>query len=134
SASPGVGKSFVSVNFTAVLGAANKRVLLIDADLRRGHIHQYFGLKRSNGFSELISGNISLDQAIHKEVMPNLDLMTTGVLPPNPAELLLSESATGILESVSAQYDMLLLDTTPILAVSDAMALASRAGTVFLLA
>lgn len=134
SPSPGVGKSFVSVNFSAVLGAANKRVLLIDADLRRGHSHQYFGVPRDNGLSELISGNIALDQAVHKDVMPNMDLITTGILPPNPAELLLSESAARILEKVSADYDVVLLDTTPILAVSDTMALASRAGTVFLLA
>lgn len=131
---PGIGKSFTSVNFAAVLGAAGKRVLLVDADLRKGYIHQYFGQHRAKGFSELISGAISAEQAIRPNVLPNVDLIATGVLPPNPAELLLSPAAIKVLESLSGRYDIVMLDTTPILAVSDAMALASHAGAVFLLA
>lgn len=131
---PGIGKSFTSVNFAAVLGAAGKRVLLVDADLRKGYVHQYFGQERRNGLSELISGAISADQAIRAEVLPNVDLIATGVLPPNPAELLLSPAAPATLEALASRYDIVLLDTTPILAVSDAMALASHAGAVFLLA
>lgn len=131
---PGIGKSFTSVNFAAVLGAAGKRVLLVDADLRKGYIHQYFGLQRAKGVSELISGAISPEEAIRPSVLPNVDLITTGVLPPNPAELLLSPAAPKALEALSSRYDFVLLDTTPILAVSDAMALASHAGAVFLLA
>lgn len=134
SPTPNTGKSFVGVNFAAVLGSAGKRVLLIDADLRRGHINQYFGLERRGGLSELVSGRLSLEQALHEGVMPNLDLITSGTLPPNPAELLQSASTTRILKEVSAQYDVVLLDCAPILAVSDAMALAPQAGTVFLLA
>lgn len=134
SPTPNTGKSFVSVNFAAVLGAAGKRVLLIDADLRRGHINQYFGLERRGGLSELASGRLSLEQALRESVMPNLDLITSGTLPPNPAELLQSEPVAQILEKASAQYDVVLLDCAPILAVSDAMALAPQAGTVFLLA
>jgi tyrosine-protein kinase Etk/Wzc len=131
---PGIGKSFTSVNFAAVLGAADKRVLLIDADLRKGYVNQYFGLDRNKGFSELITGSLSLEQVLRKNVLPNVDLIVTGVLPPNPAELLLSGAAAQVLRDLSARYDMVLLDTTPILAVSDAMALAPHAGTVFLLA
>ncbi|MGB3288404.1 MAG: polysaccharide biosynthesis tyrosine autokinase [Burkholderiaceae bacterium] len=131
---PGIGKSFTSVNFAAVLGAAGKRVLLVDADLRKGYIHQYFGLQRAKGVSELISGTIQADQAIRPEVLPNVDLITTGVLPPNPAELLLSPAASKALQALSGRYDIVLLDTTPVLAVSDAMALAAHAGAVFLLA
>lgn len=131
---PGIGKSFTSVNFAAVLGAAGKRVLLVDADLRKGYIHQYFGQNRAKGVSELISGAISAEQAIRPNVLPNVDLISTGVLPPNPAELLLSPAAPKALQTLSSRYDVVLLDTTPILAVSDAMALASHAGAVFLLA
>jgi len=131
---PGIGKSFTSVNFAAVLGAADKRVLLVDADLRKGYVHQYFGLKRPGGFSELISGTLPAEQAIHEGVLPNVDLITTGVLPPNPAELLLSPSSARVLSGLASRYDAVLLDTTPILAVSDAMALAPHAGSVFLLA
>lgn len=131
---PGIGKSFTSVNFAAVLGAAGKRVLLVDADLRKGYVHQYFGQQRAKGLSELITGTIPAEQAIRPNVMPNVDLLTTGVLPPNPAELLLSQAAPQVLEGLSGRYDVVLLDTTPILAVSDAMALAAHAGVVFLLA
>ncbi len=131
---PSIGKSFTSVNFAAVLGAANKRVLLIDADLRKGYINQYFGLERRNGLSELIAGSLPLEEVLHKDVAPNVDLLTTGVLPPNPAELLMSPTTVSILRGLSASYDVVLLDTSPVLAVSDAMALAPHAGTVFLLA
>lgn len=131
---PGIGKSFTSVNFAAILGAANKRVLLIDADLRKGYINQYFGIDRNKGYSELISGSLQITQATHKNIMPNVDLITTGIIPPNPAELLLSPAATRIISELSAQYDIVLLDTSPVLAVSDAMALAPYAGTLFLLA
>lgn len=131
---PGIGKSFTSVNFAAVLGAANKRVLLVDTDLRKGYVHQYFGLPRGPGVSELIVGSKTLDQVLHKDVMPNVDLLTTGALPPNPAELLLSESGRRQVQAWAADYDLVLLDSTPILAVSDAMALAPDAGTVFLMA
>lgn len=131
---PSIGKSFTSVNFATVLGAANKRVLLIDADLRKGYVNQYFGLERRGGFSELIADSLPLEQVLHKEVVPNVDLLTTGILPPNPAELLMSPATGAILRDLSARYDVVLLDTSPVLAVSDAMALVPHAGTVFLLA
>ncbi len=91
-ATPGVGKSFVTANFAALMAAAGKRTLLIDADLRRGHIHQYLGLQRHGGLSELIAGSLTVQQTVHKQVVPNLDLLATGQLPPNPGELLVSES------------------------------------------
>ncbi len=131
---PNIGKSFISVNFATVLGAADKKVLLINSDLRKGHINQYFGKSRHNGLSELISGGINPEQAIHKEVMPNVDFITTGVLPPNPAELLLSEQTINTIKQLAQQYDLVVIDSAPVLAVSDGMALAPHAGTTFLLA
>lgn len=131
---PNIGKSFISVNFATVLGAADKKVLLIDSDLRKGHINQYFGKSRHNGLSELISGGINPEQAIHKEVMPNVDFITTGVLPPNPAELLLSEQTINTIKQLAQQYDLVVIDSAPVLAVSDGMSLAPHAGTTFLLA
>jgi len=133
-ATPNVGKSFASVNFAAVLGAGGRRVLLIDADLRGGSINQYFGLERSNGFSELVNGQAGLEDVLHKNVMPNVDLITTGALPGSPAELLLSASVQPLLQSLSMQYDLVLVDTTPVLAVSDAMALARHAAMVLMVA
>ncbi|WHZ12921.1 MAG: Tyrosine-protein kinase [Burkholderiaceae bacterium] len=131
---PGMGKSFVTANFAAVLGAGGKRVLLIDADLRRGHIHQIFGLQRGHGLSELVTGSAALPDVLHRAVVPNLDLIATGTLPPNPGELLSSPAAVGLLQGLSAQYDLVVIDTPPVLAVSDTQALAPKAGTVFLLA
>src|SRR5690606_8570735 len=95
---PSIGKSFTSVNFAAVLGAAGKRILLIDTDMRKGHINQYFNLSRENGLSDLITGNISIGEGTHREVLPNVDFISTGVLPPNPAELLQSQTTQNLLK------------------------------------
>ena len=131
---PGIGKSFTSANFAAVLAAGGKRVLLIDADMRKGHIHQFFGLKRGHGLSEMITGSRTLGDVLRRAVAPNLDLVTTGVMPPNPGELLMSPVTLQLLQTLSAQYDLVLIDTPPVLAVSDTQVLAPHAGTVFLVA
>lgn len=133
-ATPKIGKSFTSVNFAAVLGASDKKVLLVDADLRKGYINQYFNMDRNNGLSELISGSIGLDKAIKREVLPNVDFMSTGLLPPNPSELLLSPKTIETLQELSTQYDLILIDSAPVLAVADAMTLAPHVGTTFLVA
>ena len=131
---PGIGKSFTSANFAAVMGAGGKRVLLIDADMRKGHLHQFFGLKRGHGLSELISGSRTPSDVMNRAVVPNLDLITTGTLPPNPGELLMSPAILQLLQTLSAEYDLVLIDTPPVLAVSDSQVLAFHAGTVFLVA
>jgi tyrosine-protein kinase Etk/Wzc len=133
-ATPGVGKSFVTSNFAALMAAAGKRTLLIDADLRRGHLHQYLGLQRHGGLSELIAGSLTVQQTVHRQVVPNLDFLATGQLPPNPAELLTSESFTTTLDRLSEQYDMVVIDTPPVLVASDTAAIATHAGTVLLVA
>lgn len=131
---PNTGKSFTSANFAAVLGAGGKRVLLIDADMRRGHIHKSFGLERGHGLSEMITGSQALAQVVHKNVSAQVDLITTGTLPPNPAELLMSPSTVQLLHTLSAQYDIVLIDTPPLLSVSDTLVIAPQVGTVFLVA
>ena len=131
---PGIGKSFISANFAAVLGAANKRVLLVDADLRKGHIHKFFGLQRGHGLSELVAGSRTLAQVVRQNVAPMVDLISTGTLPPNPAELLMSPACAQLLHSLAGQYDIVLIDTPPVLAVSDTQVLAPQVGTVFLVA
>lgn len=133
-ATPGVGKSFVTSNFAALMAAAGKRTLLIDADLRRGHLHQYLGLQRHGGLSELIAGSLTIQQTVHRQVVPNLDFLATGQLPPNPAELLTSDSFTTTLEKLSEQYDLVVVDTPPVLVASDTAAVATHAGTVLLVA
>jgi tyrosine-protein kinase Etk/Wzc len=131
---PDIGKSFTCVNFAVVLAAGGKRVLLIDADLRMGHFHQSFGLSRGQGLSELLVGTRKLPEVMNRAVVPNLDLITSGTMHPNPVELLLSPAMAQLLQNLSAQYDLVLIDTPPILAVSDTQALAPHVGTVFLVA
>ena len=131
---PGIGKSFTSVNFSAVLAAVNKKVLLIDADLRKGHLNQYFGIPRGNGLSEVVSGSITLQDALHKNIAPNVDFLTTGTLPPNPAEILMSCQSQEIFQRISADYDLVIIDTAPVLVASDALIFAPIAGAVFLVA
>lgn len=131
---PSIGKSFVSTNFAAVLGAGGKRVLLIDADLRKGYINQYFGLNRGPGMSEVIAGSKTFDEVVQRNVAPGVDLIPTGALPPNPGELLLSPVTVQLIQKLSTQYDLVIIDTPPVLAVSDTQVLAPVAGTVFLIA
>jgi len=133
-ATPGVGKSFVSVNFSAVLASAGKRVLLIDADLRRGHLNQYFGVGRGPGLSELIAQTTTAKDAIHKDLLPNLDVIATGTLPPNPAELVMSRAFVDLVDQFSKQYDVVIIDTAPVLVAADTLSIALLAGTRILVA
>jgi len=118
--SPGVGKSFVSINLAAVLADAGKKILLIDGDLRKGLINRSLGVSRELGLSEFISNKITLDEAIHKIPMANFDFIATGSIPPNPSELLLHERFNIFLQSISKHYDHVIIDSPPILAVTDA--------------
>jgi tyrosine-protein kinase Etk/Wzc len=131
-ATPSVGKSFVSSNFAAVLASTGKRVLLIDADLRKGHLNQFFGVSRQRGLSELVAGSLQVSDVVRRNVLPNLDLITTGVLPPNPAELMMSGALAAHLQNFSAQYDYVIVDTPPVLVAADTPAIAAQAGTVLL--
>ncbi|MGJ7546053.1 polysaccharide biosynthesis tyrosine autokinase [Variovorax sp. LT1R16] len=133
-ATPGVGKSFISANFAAIMAAAGKRVLLIDADMRKGHIHQELGMKRENGLSEVLAGVLTPAQAIHSQVLPNMDVLTTGKLPPNPADMMMSETFTRLLDAMSEQYELVVIDTPPVLVAADAAAVAPQAGVVLLVA
>jgi tyrosine-protein kinase Etk/Wzc len=133
-ATPGVGKSFVCINFAVILANAGKRVLLVDADLRKGHVNHYFGVGRERGLSEVVAGSLRPSEAIRSNVVPNLDLLTTGVLPPNPAELIMSAAFAHILQEVSSRYDLIIIDTAPVLAAADTLGMAAQVGTVLLVA
>ena len=129
---PSVGKSFISVNLAAVLASSGKKVLLIDGDLRRGHLHQYLGIERAHGLSEFISGEIPIGEVLHQTSVPGLTLIPTGVLPPNPAELLLHQRFTNCLSVLTPRYDHIIIDSPPILAVTDATIIGQLAGGTLL--
>jgi tyrosine-protein kinase Etk/Wzc len=131
---PSVGKSFVASNLAAIIGGSDKRVLLIDADMRRGHLHKYFGIARGRGLSNILSNQASFDDVINRGVSPGLDLVTTGSIPPNPSELLMSKGMVRLLERVGDMYDLVVIDAPPVLAVADASILAGSMGTTFLVA
>jgi tyrosine-protein kinase Etk/Wzc len=118
--SPGVGKTFVSTNLAFVLASTEKKILLIDADLRKGFIHTTLGLNRENGLSDLISNSITPAEAIRTIEKGNIDFIPTGTIPPNPSELLLNERFGQLLEALGQQYDQIIIDSPPILAVTDA--------------
>ncbi len=126
--SPGAGTSFVSVNLAWVLAASGKRVLLVDANLRGGELHRCFGAERSSGLSELLRGTLELEQAVRPVPGQSLSFLSTGELPPNPAELLLSDRFTQLVARMSSEYELVLIDTPPILAVTDAALVGRRAG------
>jgi tyrosine-protein kinase Etk/Wzc len=133
-ATPGIGKSFVASNLAALLAQAGKRVLLINADLRKGGLNWAFGLRREKGLSELVAGRLGMERAIHVEVRPHLDVLTTGKLPSLPADMLESQAFSRTLDSLSPLYDVVLIDTAPVLVAADAAAVAPACGLVLLVA
>lgn len=134
--SPGIGKSFVSSNFAALVAqsATHTRVLLVDGDMRRGNLHQYFGLKhRKSGLSEVLSGQKGWREAIHATDIEGLDLLTSGTLPPNPSELLMSGRFVDFIQEVSDEYNLIIVDAPPVLAVTDPVIIGRQAGSILLL-
>ena len=132
-ATPGLGKTFVSVNLAAVTATAGKRVLLVDADLRNGHLHKYFNVPRQGGLSDYMAGSLPADKVIHRGVMKSMDFISTGSLPSNPSELLLRPRFGELFQSLSSNYDLILIDSTPVLAVSDSLTIGAHAGAIYLM-
>ncbi|RDU99602.1 polysaccharide biosynthesis tyrosine autokinase, partial [Trinickia dinghuensis] len=131
---PDVGKSFVATNFAAVLAAGGKRVLLIDGDLHKGRLNEYFNESHEDGLAELVAGTKTLDEVTRRGIASGFDFIPTGALPENPSEVLLSDALRPQLETMSQRYDIVLIDTPPVLAVSDAQVVGLHAGAVFLIA
>jgi tyrosine-protein kinase Etk/Wzc len=125
---PGMDTSFVSVNLAWVLADSGKRILLVDANLRGGWLHRYFQAERSQGLAEVLGGTVRLEQVIRRTPGQGLCLLPTGALPPNPAELLLGDAFPALLARLSSAYDVVLLNTPPILAVTDAALVGRHAG------
>ncbi|OCQ54633.1 Tyrosine-protein kinase wzc [Photorhabdus australis subsp. thailandensis] len=131
---PELGKSFISVNLAAVLALGNKRVLLIDADMRRGHLHKVLESPQSPGLSEYLAGQNQIKETITRTYLTELDFISRGTIPPNPSELLMHNRFKELLSWAEEHYDYILVDTPPILAVTDAAIIGRYAGTSLLIA
>lgn len=131
-ATPSTGKTFVAANLAVLCAQAGKRVLLIDTDLRRGRLGALFGLPHSTGLAELLAGDMSLEKTVYRTSVPHLSLLPAGMHPENPAELLATEQMRKLLDHFNEHYDLVLFDTPPVLAVTDALILARHAGTTVL--
>jgi capsular exopolysaccharide synthesis family protein len=133
-ASPGPsdGKSTTAANLAITFAQQGQRTLLIDADLRRAVLDKAFRTQRSPGLTELIIGDATLDQVMHATEVPNLSLISSGRFPPNPAELLGSSRMQEVLHQAKAEFDVVLLDSPPLLAVTDAAVLATMVDGVIL--
>lgn len=123
---PGVGKSFISMNLAHLLSDVGQSVVVVDADLRKGHLNEFMTSRnREPGLSQVISGQATLDDALHTIEGSQVTLMTTGRLPPNPSELLMRSEFRTVLESLKQRFDLVIIDAPPILAVTDAAIIAS---------
>ncbi|MGR3172539.1 polysaccharide biosynthesis tyrosine autokinase [Vibrio vulnificus] len=131
---PGIGKSFVSTNFAAVAAKTGQKVLLIDADMRKGYLQQCFGLNWENGLSDLLSGKVARDVAVQSAKVENLDIITRGQVPPNPSELLMHPRFKELVDWASEHYDLVIIDTPPVLAVTDPSIVGAIAGTTLMVA
>ncbi|MER2543093.1 MAG: polysaccharide biosynthesis tyrosine autokinase, partial [Candidatus Accumulibacter phosphatis] len=132
--SPGLGKSFISKNLGAVLAQVDKRVVIVDADLRRGHLHKEFGIERAPGLSEYVAGQASLEEILKTTAVPMLSAVTTGHIPPNPSELLMHPRFEVLLAELAANFDTVIVDAPPVLAVSDAAIIGRHVGATLMIA
>lgn len=133
-ASPNAGKTFVSTNLAAVIAQTGKRVLLVDTDMRKGYTHKLFNVSNENGLSDFLSGKIELSKTIKNVSLVGFDFISRGIAPPNPAELLMHRRFGELITWASQNYDIVILDTPPILAVTDAAIIGHYAGTTLLIA
>lgn len=134
SSAPGEGKSTCSCNLAIALAKTGKRVLLVDADMRRPSVAATFGLPRGRGLTNLLAGRASDDDVIHPTTIDGLSVVPTGPLPPNPAELLEQPTTGEALERWRGHFDHIILDTPPALVVTDAIVVGRKVGQAVLVA
>ncbi len=128
SALPGEGKTTTSVNLAITLADSGQRVVLVDADLRRPAVARYLGIEGSVGLTTILIGKVAVEDAVQPWGNGNLDVIASGEIPPNPSELLGGESMAQLLERLRTEYDVIVVDTPPLLPVTDAAILAKGVG------
>ncbi len=131
SSGPGEGKSTTTANLAIVFAQQGKRVLLVDADMRKPTVHYTFGMTNASGLTNVLTRQTALSEAVKSTDMQTLDVLTSGPIPPNPSELLNSRGMQDFLKTAKEEYDMVIFDTPPVLAVTDAQILANQCnGTI----
>ncbi|GKW31500.1 tyrosine-protein kinase [Pectobacterium carotovorum subsp. carotovorum] len=133
-ASPAIGKTFVSANLGAVIAQSGQRVLIVDCDMRKGYAHELMGTHGTDGLSDILSGQCGAEKSVRKTAVENMDFIPRGQVPPNPSELLMHSRFAEFVKWAGEHYDLVLLDTPPILAVTDAAIISRNAGTSLLVA
>ncbi|WP_180038303.1 polysaccharide biosynthesis tyrosine autokinase [Acinetobacter sp. YH16052] len=131
---PEIGKSFITTNLATILAQGGKRVLIIDGDLRRGYLHKYFNAEVQPGLAELLNHQNSYEEVVQNSTVDNLFFVTRGKSPVNPSELLSTDQFKTFLDQASAHFDHVLIDTPPVLAVTDGIIIAQYAGVNLLIA
>ncbi len=132
SAEPGDGKSVTTANLAVAIAQSGKNVLLIDGDLRQPKVHKLFGVAQGLGLSDVLHGDIVMNTAIKQSRIPGLLLLTSGDCPANPAELLSAANLDGLLQSAKREFDVVIIDSPPVLAVSDPSIIAPSTDGVLL--
>lgn len=133
SSSPGEGKSFISINLATVMAQTGQKICLVDADVRRGYFNHYFGLKRETvGLSDFLSGDISIEDIVRKDDETGLYYILSGKYPPNPAELLMHDRFKELIDFLDTNFDFSIIDTPPILAVTDPIIIGKYVGMIML--
>ncbi|GIP39969.1 tyrosine-protein kinase YwqD [Paenibacillus sp. J31TS4] len=132
SAGPGEGKSTTATNLAVAYAQTNKKVLIMDADLRKSTMHHTFLKTNRSGLTNILVGQMTWEQAVQPTDIPNLDLLTAGPVPPNPSELLASQRMSALLEELKGHYDIVIVDTPPVLVVTDAQVLSTKCDGVVL--
>lgn len=130
---PNTGKSTTTANLAVTMAQTGSRVLVIDADLRRPTLHRVFHVNKSEGLTRYLINMCTWEECVKKDVAPNVDLIASGPIPPNPSELLGSARMVNLLNLAAEQYDYIFIDTPPVNVVTDGLVLAARAAGVILL-
>lgn len=134
SAAPEAGKSFTAVNLAVVSAQVGQRVCLIDADLRRGYLRKYFNIDRNaKGLADYLAGDASLSEALREVAVQGLSVMTTGKLPPNPSELVMRQTFEELLIELDRQFDLVIIDAPPTLAVTDPVIMGRSVGATIMI-
>lgn len=132
SAVPGDGKSTTSINLAITFAELGVKVILLDCDLRKSRIHRYLQIERNLGITNVLCGFCSFEEAVKRDVRPNLDVLTAGEIPPNPAELFETAEFDNLINKLKEEYDYILIDTPPVKVVTDAVIISKNVSGIVL--